>query len=71
MLKGKLLRKVMSMPFKKVGKSLTNIVVFDLAMSIYQFFKTKFLAVKHQEEKGEEVVNDDFLTGLKDKKRRW
>ena len=71
MLKRKLLRKVMYMPFKKVGKSLTNIVVFDLAMSIYQFAKSKFLTVKHQEDPGEETANDDFLAGLKNKKRRW
>ena len=71
MLKRSLLRKVMYMPLKKIGKSLTNIVVFDLAMSIYQFVRVKFLTVKHQEDKGGEILNDDFLTGLKDKKRRW
>ena len=59
------------MPFKKVGKSLANIVVFELAMSIYAFLKTKFLMVKNQEDKGESIVNDDFLTGLKNKERRW
>ena len=59
------------MPFRKVGKSLTNIVVFDLAMSIYQFAKSKFLTVKHQEVADKEIVNDDFLAGLKNKKRRW
>ena len=59
------------MPFRKVGKSLTNIVVFDLAMSIYQFAKAKFLTVKQKEDPGEETGNDDFLTGLKNKKRRW
>ena len=71
MLKRSLLRKVMYMPFKKVGKSLTNILVFDLAMSIYQFFKAKLLTAKQQEDRGEEKINDDFMAGLKNKKRRW
>ena len=71
MLRRRLIKKVMYLPLRKVGKSLTNIVVFDLAMSIYQFAKTKFLTVKHQEGPGEETANDDFLTGLKNKKRRW
>ena len=65
------MKKVMYLPFKKVGRSLTNIVVFDLAMSLYSFLKAKFLTVRHQEDKGGEILNDDFLTGLKDKKRRW
>ena len=57
------------MPFKKVGKSLANIVVFDLAMGIYTFLKSKFLTVESQEDRDKEIVNDDFMSGLK--KRRW
>ena len=69
MLKRRLVKKVMSMPFKKVGKSLTNIVVFDLAMSIYQFLKAKFLTVEHKGERGKDIIEDDLMMGLK--KRRW
>jgi len=68
-MKRNLMKKIMYLPFKKVGKSLTNIVVFDLAMSLYQFAKAKFLTVRHQEDQNEEKNNDDFVKELK--KRRW
>ena len=69
MLRKRLIKKVMYMPFRKVGKSLTNIVVFDLAMSLYSFLKTKFLTVECKEDRDKEIVNDDFVKELK--KRRW
>jgi len=68
MLKKRLMRKIMIMPFKKVGKSLANILVFDIAISIYQYAKTWLYRTEKTKE--EEIAGDDFLTNLKDRRMR-
>lgn len=68
MLKKRLMRKIMIMPFKKVGRSLANILVFDIAVSIYQLAKARLY--KTGKKKQEEICEDDFLTKLKDRRMK-
>ena len=68
MLTKRLMRKIMIMPFRKVGKSLANILVFDIAISIYQLAKARLY--KTEKKKREEIMGDDFLTNLKDRRMR-
>jgi len=58
------------MPVKRASRIITNIVIFDMAMSIYHYAKMRFLFGQQVEKKKEnDVLDDDFLSRLKERGR--
>ena len=66
MLNRRLLTKIMYLPVKRASRILTNILIFDMAMSIYRYAKVMFLFGRSEKEKKEDdVLNEDLLSRLK------
>lgn len=64
------LTKIVSMPVKRASRILTNILIFDAAMSVYHYAKMRFLFGRQEKKKKEEdVLNDDILSRLKERGR--
>ena len=66
MLNRRLLIKIMYLPVKRASRVLTNILIFDMVMSIYRYAKVRFLFGRpEQEKKEDDVLNEDLLSRLK------
>ena len=70
MLNRSFLTKIVSMPVKRASRILTNILIFDLAMSVYHHVKMRFLFGRQEKkQKEEDVLNEDLLARLKERGR--
>jgi len=67
----KILKGLFTRPVKKLGKTVINLLVFDVAQSIYLYAKTKFREPRTKRKKTEEEIINDILWPEFKKKRRW
>jgi len=70
MLNRRFFTKIVAMPVKRASRILTNILIFDAAMSIYHYAKMRFLFGRQEKKKTEEdLLNEDLLSRLKKRGR--
>ena len=65
-----ILRRFLTRPMRRLGKTVMNILIFDMASAIYCYAKGWFRESKTKKGKEEEIVNDHIWPDLKSK-RRW
>ena len=70
MLNRRFLTKIVAMPVRRASRILTNILIFDMSMSVYHYIKMRFLFGRQEKkQKEEDVLNEDLLARLKESGR--
>lgn len=65
-----ILRRLVARPMRRSGRTVVNLVLFDIASAIYWYAKNWFREPRTKAGKEEEVLKDDILPDLKSR-RRW
>lgn len=65
-----ILRRLVARPVRRLGRTVINLLIFDIASAIYWYAKHWFKEPRSKAEKEEEVLKDDIWPHLKSR-RRW
>ena len=66
----KVIRKLLVKPARRIGRTVINLLILDIASALYWYAKHWFREPKTKSGKKEEVLKDDIWPNLKSR-RRW
>jgi len=65
-----ILKRLLFGPIRRVGRTILNVLIFDMASIIYQYAKRRFQEPGINDGEEDEIVNDHIWPDFKNE-RRW